>query len=62
MLSIWIGDAKKNKPSGLHLYNWLEATGNELIVPNKATSKRSESVIDFGITHLAIEENSHFIC
>ncbi|CAF3364924.1 unnamed protein product [Rotaria socialis] len=41
---------KNNNTSGVHLQNWLEATGNELIVPQKATSKRSDSIIDFGIT------------
>jgi len=42
---------KKNNTSGVHLFNWLESLGNELIVPNKATSKRSDSIIDFGISH-----------
>ncbi|CAF2073397.1 unnamed protein product [Rotaria magnacalcarata] len=39
-----------NNASGVRILNWLEVTGNELIVPQKATSKRSDSIIDFGIT------------
>jgi hypothetical protein len=41
----------KNNTSGIHIFEWLEATGNELIIPQKSTSKRSDSIIDFGITH-----------
>ena len=42
---------QKNNSCGVHLSNWLETTGKEVIIPNKPTSKRSESIIDFGITH-----------
>jgi hypothetical protein len=48
----------KNNTSGIHIFEWLEATGNELIIPNKATSKRSNSIIDFGITHDAVGWNT----
>ena len=41
----------RNNTSGIHIFDWLETTGNELIVPQKATSKRSNSIIDFAITH-----------
>lgn len=44
---------KRNNQSGIHLQNWLEETGNELIIPHKPTSKRSDSIIDFGITRNA---------
>ncbi|CAF1424466.1 unnamed protein product, partial [Rotaria magnacalcarata] len=40
----------KNNTSGVQLQNWLESTGNELIISNKATPKRSNAIIDFGIT------------
>ncbi|CAF3768936.1 unnamed protein product [Rotaria socialis] len=43
----------KNNTSEVQLLNWLEIRGNELIVPQKATSKRSDSIIDFGITRNA---------
>ena len=43
--------SNKNNTSGIHIFDWLEATGNELITPQKATSKRSNSIIDFAITH-----------
>ncbi|CAF1501089.1 unnamed protein product [Rotaria magnacalcarata] len=39
----------RNNQSGIHLQSWLEETGNELIIPHKPTSKRSDSIIDFGI-------------
>ncbi|CAF3697342.1 unnamed protein product [Rotaria socialis] len=44
---------KRNNQSGIHLQNWLDETGNELIIPHKPTSKRSDSIIDFGITNNA---------
>ena len=37
--------------SGDRLMEWLEATGNEVIIPPQATSRRSDTRIDFGITH-----------
>ena len=39
--------------SGCQLKSWLEETGCEMIYPNRATSKRSTAIIDFGITHNA---------
>ena len=36
---------------GIHILNWLDATGNDMIVPNSFTSRRSDSIIDFGIAH-----------
>ena len=42
---------KNINTGGIHLLNWLENTGNELITPSKATSKWSSSIIDFSITH-----------
>lgn len=42
---------KNNNTSGIHMFNWLESTGNEMIKPCSPTSRRSESIIDFGITH-----------
>ncbi|CAF2747679.1 unnamed protein product [Rotaria sp. Silwood2] len=42
---------KRNNTSGVQLQNWLETAGNEMITPTKSTSRRSESIIDFGITH-----------
>ncbi|CAM4820308.1 unnamed protein product [Rotaria magnacalcarata] len=40
----------KNNTSDVHLQNSLESTENELIIPSKATSKRSNAIIHFGIT------------
>ncbi|CAF1143460.1 unnamed protein product [Adineta steineri] len=40
-----------NNPSGIHLFDWLEATGNDLIMPDKPTSRRSDAKIDFCISH-----------
>ncbi|CAF3046194.1 unnamed protein product [Rotaria socialis] len=51
----------KNNVSGNHIFNWLEKTGNDIIVPEKATSKKSNSTIDFGITHDAQEWNSQVL-
>ena len=48
----------KINTSGVHIFDWLEATGNDLIIPQKATSKRSNSTIDFGLTHDATGWNS----
>ena len=42
---------QRSNSSGVHLANWLDSTGREMIYPTKSTSKRSESIIDFGITH-----------
>ncbi|CAF4194733.1 unnamed protein product [Rotaria magnacalcarata] len=41
----------KSNPSGNQLFNWLEKSGVEVIAPKIATSRRSNAVIDFGITH-----------
>ncbi|CAF3344273.1 unnamed protein product [Rotaria socialis] len=41
----------KNNPKGNQLFNWLEQSGVEVISPERATSRRSDAVIDFGITH-----------
>jgi hypothetical protein len=43
----------ENNSSGSQLKNWLDDTGCELIHTTQPTSKRSRSVIDFGITHNA---------
>jgi hypothetical protein len=51
----------KNNTSGIHIFEWLEATGNELIIPNSATSKRSNSIIDFGIAHDAVGWNTEVL-
>ncbi len=51
----------KNNISGIHIFEWLEATGNNLILPQKATSKRSDSIIDFGITHDAVGWNTEVL-
>ncbi|CAF4153554.1 unnamed protein product, partial [Rotaria sp. Silwood2] len=40
-----------NNVNGNHIISWLEKTGNEIIFPSKPTSRRSEAVIDFGLTH-----------
>lgn len=53
--------SNKNNTSGIHIFDWLEATGNDLIVPQKATSKRSNSIIDFGLTHDATGWNSEVL-
>ncbi|CAM4841450.1 unnamed protein product [Rotaria magnacalcarata] len=52
---------KRNNTSGVHLQNWLEETGHELILPNKPTSRRSNSIIDFGITKDATDWNSEVL-
>ncbi|CAF1278068.1 unnamed protein product [Rotaria magnacalcarata] len=51
----------KINTSGVHIFDWLEATGNDLIIPQKATSKRSNSIIDFGLTHDATGWNSEVL-
>ncbi|CAF2955105.1 unnamed protein product [Rotaria sp. Silwood2] len=40
-----------NNVSGNQIASWLELTGNEMIIPDKPTSRRSNSIIDFGLTH-----------
>ena len=52
---------KQNNTSGIHILNWLEATDNDMIVPNSFTSRRSDSIIDFGITHDASRWNSEVL-
>ncbi|CAM4855057.1 unnamed protein product [Rotaria socialis] len=41
----------KNNTSGNQLAQWIENSGVEIINPGKATSRRSEAIIDFGITN-----------
>ncbi|CAF3280248.1 unnamed protein product [Rotaria sp. Silwood2] len=43
----------QNNSSGSQLRSWLNNTGCEMIYPTQPTSRRSSSVIDFGITHNA---------
>ena len=50
-----------NNTNGNHLVSWLEQTGNEMIFPYKATSRRSKAIIDFGITHDACGWNSEVL-
>lgn len=50
-----------NNTSGVHMANWLEATGNDLISPNRPTSRRSDAIIDFGITHDSTGWNTEVI-
>ena len=40
-----------NSANGNQIAAWLEQTGNEMIIPNKPTSRRSGAIIDFGLTH-----------
>ncbi|CAF1548972.1 unnamed protein product [Adineta ricciae] len=49
--STW--NCKVNNTSGVHMANWLEDTGNEMIIPNSATSRRSDAVIDFAVSNNA---------
>ncbi|CAF3631416.1 unnamed protein product, partial [Rotaria socialis] len=42
-----------NNANGVQLKNWLDKTGCEMIHPTQPTSKRSSSIIDFGITYNA---------
>ncbi|CAF1627379.1 unnamed protein product, partial [Rotaria sp. Silwood1] len=44
-------DCDINNDSGNKIASWLEKTGNSMIVPNKPTSRRSNSIIGFGLTH-----------
>ncbi|CAM4779410.1 unnamed protein product, partial [Rotaria magnacalcarata] len=44
-------NCKSNNTCGVHLLNWFETTGNEIIASTKPTSKRSDAIIDFGITN-----------
>lgn len=44
-------NCNENNTSGVHIIDWIEETGNDLILPTTPTSKRSKSIIDFGITH-----------
>ncbi|CAF4096400.1 unnamed protein product [Rotaria sordida] len=44
-------DCEINNNSGNQIASWLEQTGNSMILPNKSTSRRSNSIIDFGLTH-----------
>jgi hypothetical protein len=40
-------NCSKNNTSRIHIFEWLEATRNELILPQKSTSKRSDSIYVF---------------
>jgi hypothetical protein len=40
-----------NNTSGNELKCWLDEKGYQIIAPNKPTSKRSDAIIDFGITN-----------
>ena len=46
---IWL--CNKNNICGIQIKDCLDDTGCEMIFPNQPTSKRSSSIIDFGITH-----------
>ncbi|CAF2110486.1 unnamed protein product, partial [Rotaria magnacalcarata] len=52
---------KTTNTSGSHLRNWLESTGNVMITPTKSTSKRSNAIINFGITHNASDWTSEVL-
>lgn len=52
---------EKNNTSGVHLQNWLEETGCDIIAPKQPTSRRSAAIIDFGITHDASEWNTEVL-
>lgn len=41
----------KNNAKGNELFNWIQSSGVEVMSTVEATSRRSEAVIDFGITH-----------
>ncbi|CAF3167810.1 unnamed protein product, partial [Rotaria sp. Silwood2] len=51
----------KNNPSGNQLFKWLERSGVGVVYPNKSTSRKSEAVIDFGITNDANDWQCRFI-
>ena len=51
----------KSNPSGNQLFHWFEHSGVEISSPNKATSRRPDSVIDFGITHDASGWNAEVL-
>ncbi|CAF3974122.1 unnamed protein product [Rotaria magnacalcarata] len=50
-----------NNSSGNDLKSWLDEKGYQLIAPIKPTSKRSDAVIDFGITNDATRWRSETI-
>ncbi|CAF4356351.1 unnamed protein product, partial [Rotaria magnacalcarata] len=50
-----------NNSSGNELKSWLDEKGYQLIAPIKPTSKRSDAVIDFGITNDATRWRSETI-
>ena len=54
-------NCKQNNSSGTHVLNCLESTGNEMIVPKKPTSRKSDAIIDFGITHDATGWNTEVL-
>jgi uncharacterized protein (UPF0147 family) len=50
-----------NNTSGNQIVAWLEETGNEMIVPENPTSRRSDAIIDFCLTHDAAGWQSEVI-
>ena len=52
---------KKNNTSRVHMLNWLGETGNDVIMPIKPTSRRSEALIDFGVSDDANEWTSEVL-
>jgi hypothetical protein len=44
-------NCQKNNKSGNELFNWIEQSGIEMVYPHKATSRKSDAILDFGITH-----------
>ncbi|CAF4932471.1 unnamed protein product, partial [Rotaria sp. Silwood1] len=47
--SYW--NCPKNNSNGNKLFNWIEHAGVDVIAPSRATSRKSEVLIDFGITN-----------
>jgi hypothetical protein len=43
-------NCKQSNTSGVHILNKLEGAGNDMIILKTPTSRRSCSIIDFGIT------------
>ncbi|CAF4441892.1 unnamed protein product [Rotaria sp. Silwood2] len=42
---------ERTNVSGNQIVSWLELTGNEMIIPDKPTSRRSNAITDFSLTH-----------
>ena len=45
----------KNNTSGIQLYDWIGNNGCDIVFPDKPTSKRSDSIIDFAISTIPDE-------